>query len=56
MELIPYLLPVPQTLLTSMGQAFGAEEVSAMERFAADEQGRIYYERYAYQLANDGRA
>jgi hypothetical protein len=41
--------------MTSMGQPFSAEEASAMERFAGDEQGRILYERYAYQLANDGR-
>ena len=40
----------------SMGASpFSPEECSALERFAADGGGRIHYERYAYQLANDGR-
>lgn len=42
--------------LTSKGEPFSQDEMLNMMTFAADEQGRIYYEDYAYRLATDGRA
>jgi hypothetical protein len=45
-----------QALLTSGGQPFSEAEAAALERFAADSQGRVHYEELAFQLANHGRA
>lgn len=42
--------------LTSKGEAMSEDEVNRLLAYAADDNGRIFYEDYAQRLANDGRS
>mmetsp|Transcript_28915 Transcript_28915/g.53124 ORF Transcript_28915/g.53124 Transcript_28915/m.53124 type:complete len:166 (-) Transcript_28915:183-680(-) len=42
-------------IITTKGEPMTDDEVNKMVNFAADDQGRIYYEDYAQKLTTDGR-